>query len=66
MDKGLLPFIQESLRNGEIIMATNIVLIIVAVMAIGLSIWCWWFENGGPDDDDDKEQQTGEDEKQNI
>lgn len=47
-------------------MATNIVLIIVAVMAIGLSIWCWWFENGGPDDDDDKEQQTGEDEKQNI
>lgn len=45
-------------------MATNIALVIAAVFAVGLSVWCWWFENGGSDDE--KENETADDEKQKV
>ncbi|MCI5586886.1 MAG: hypothetical protein MR384_03245 [Lachnospiraceae bacterium] len=46
-------------------MATNIALVIAAVFAVGLSVWCWLFENGGSDDDKE-ETETADDEKQNV
>ena len=46
-------------------MATNISLVIAAVFAVCLSVWCWLFENGGSDDDKE-ETETADDEKQNV
>lgn len=43
------------------VIMTTILLIIVAVLAVGLGVWCWWFENCGPDDIDNSAQKEVQD-----
>ena len=45
------------------VIMTTILLIIVAVLAVGLGAWCWWFENCGSDDIDNSEQKEVQDSK---
>ena len=41
-------------------MFENITVIILAIIAVGAGVWCWWFTNhdSEPDTSDEKEQQN--------